>query len=171
MDLSNRIQCLRNLKEIGYQTGCGMMIGSPFQTAENLASDMIFMADFRPQMIGIGPFLPAKNTPFENCTPGSLELTLFVLSLCRIMLPDVLLPATTALGTIASNGRERGILCGANVVMPNLSPTKNRKNYMLYDNKIGTADNPNDGRAKIEASFAKIGYRLVESRGDYKKRS
>ena len=164
----NRMECLRNLKEIGFQTGCGMMIGSPYQQAENLADDMLFLEKFRPHMIGIGPFLPAENTPFEKEKSGSLEETLFVLSLVRIMLPNVLLPATTALGTLAKDGRQRAILAGANVMMPNISPTENRKNYALYNDKIGTGENAEKSVENVINSLKEIGYEPTVSRGDYK---
>ena len=167
LTLKNRFECLKNLKEIGFQTGCGMMIGSPYQTAENLAEDMLFLKNFNPQMIGIGPFLPAKNTPFENEKPGTLNETLFFLSLCRIMLPNVLLPATTALGTIDKKGREKGIFAGANVIMPNISPTQNRKNYSLYDNKIGTSDTAQESKAKVDKMLSGIGYFAPSVRGDF----
>ncbi len=167
----NRMACLRNLKEIGYQTGCGMMIGAPYQTNETLAKDMAFIADFRPHMIGLGPFIPANNTPFAKQPAGTLRDTLFFLSLCRITLKNVLLPATTALGTIDPMGREKGILAGANVVMPNLSPTGNRKKYMLYEGKIGTTDEAQDGRAKLEKQLAAIGYAIRDGRCDYEART
>ncbi len=170
LTLKNRLECLYNLKEIGFQTGCGMMIGAPGQTPEHLAEDMLFMRAFRPHMIGIGPFLPAKNTPFEKEKSGTLSDTLFFLSLCRIMLPDVLLPATTALGTIDEKGREKGIFAGANVIMPNISPTENRKNYSLYDNKIGTADTARDSKEKVEKMLVDIGFSAPSVRGDFKKR-
>ena len=136
----HRQQCLRNLKDIGYQVGCGFMVGSPYQTPEYLAEDMLFMKELNPHMIGIGPFIPHHDTPFAGEAAGTLELTLYMLGLIRLMIPKVLLPATTALGTIHPKGRELGILAGANVVMPNLSPTEVRKDYLLYDNKICTGD-------------------------------
>ena len=168
--LKNRLECLYNLKEIGFQTGCGMMIGSPYQTPEHLAEDMLFLHSFRPHMIGIGPFLPAKNTPFEKEKSGTLNDTLFFLSLCRIMLPEVRLPATTALGTIDEKGREKGIFAGANVIMPNISPTQNRKNYSLYDNKIGTTDTAKDSKAKVDRMLLEIGFSAPCVRGDFEKR-
>jgi biotin synthase len=162
------MECLRNLKEIGFQTGCGMMIGSPYQTAENLADDMLFLEEFRPHMIGIGPFLPAENTPFEKEKAGSLEQTLFVLSLVRIMIPKVLLPATTALGTLAKDGRKRAILSGANVMMPNISPTENREKYSLYNDKIGAGESAEKSVENVVNSLKEIGYEPIVSRGDYK---
>lgn len=169
LTLATRIECLRSLKEIGFQTGVGMMIGSPGQTAEHLTNDMLFMREFSPHMVGIGPFLPAKNTPFENEKAGTLNDTLFFLSLCRIMLPEVLLPATTALGTIDEKGREKGIFAGANVIMPNISPQGNRKNYSLYDNKIGTSDTAEQSKAKVDKMLADIGFSAPCVRGDFKK--
>lgn len=168
LSYENRMECLRNLKGIGFQTGCGMMIGSPYQTAENLADDMLFLEEFKPHMIGIGPFLPAENTPFEKQKAGSLEDTLFVLSLVRIMLPNVLLPATTALGTLAKDGRQRAILSGANVMMPNISPTENRKNYSLYNDKIGTGESAEKSVENVVNSLKEIGYEPTVARGDYK---
>ena len=168
LSFEERRECLFNLKEIGFQTGCGMMIGSPYQTAENLAEDMLFLEEFKPHMIGIGPFLPAENTPFEKEKAGSLEETLFVLSLVRIMLPPVLLPATTALGTLAKDGRQRAILSGANVMMPNISPTENRKNYALYNDKIGTGEDAEKSVENVINSLKEIGYEPTVARGDYK---
>ncbi len=167
MSFDNRMRCLRDLKAIGYQTGCGMMIGSPYQTAACLADDMLFMRAFEPEMIGIGPFLPHHDTPFRNERPGSVELTLFCLSLCRIMLPEVLLPATTALGTVVSDGRKRGVLAGANVIMPNLSPAPRRKDYMLYDNKAVTGDDAAESINILRGHMAEIGYELRITRGDF----
>lgn len=167
MSPENRKRCLYDLKEIGYQTGCGFMVGSPFQTAENLAEDLLFIKELNPEMVGIGPFIPQHDTPFGNEKSGSPELTLFMLGLTRLTLPSVLLPATTALGTIAPNGRELGILAGANVCMPNLSPLSVRKKYLLYDNKIHAEDESAQCRSLLEARMKKIGYKTVVSRGDY----
>ena len=167
----HRMDCLRELKDIGYQTGCGMMVGAPFQTADHLASDMMFMSEFKPQMIGTGPFLPHQDTPFRDRPAGSVELTLFLLSLCRIMLPDVLLPATTALGTARGNGRLMGVLHGANVIMPNLSPLSQRRKYMLYDNKPIEERSAAESIAALDADLNTIGYRLRQGRGDYQGRN
>ena len=167
MSWQNRMDCLRYLKELGYQTGAGIMVGSPYQTMECIAEDMLFFESFKPEMIGIGPFLPHKDTPFKDEPKGSYELTLFLLSLCRILLPDVLLPATTALGTIRPDGREKGVLAGANVIMPNLSPTAVRKKYMLYDNKICTGDESAQCRSCLEMRMKSIGYEVAVSRGDH----
>ncbi|MCR5323978.1 MAG: [FeFe] hydrogenase H-cluster radical SAM maturase HydE [Lachnospiraceae bacterium] len=166
MSFENRMRCLYELKEIGYQVGCGFMVGSPFQTPETLAKDLKFVETFRPAMCGIGPFIPHHDTPFKDEKAGTLELTLFLLSVIRLILPEVLLPATTALGTIDPKGREKGILAGANVVMPNLSPVNVRKKYELYDNKICTGEESAQCRGCLEARMKVIGYRLVVDRGD-----
>lgn len=167
MSWAHRMNCLKDLKELGFQVGAGIMVGSPFQTNECLAKDMVFLQEFQPHMIGIGPFLPHKDTPFRDEPKGSYELTLFLLSLCRIMLPKVLLPATTALGTIRPNGREQGVLAGANVIMPNLSPLAVRKKYMLYDNKICTGDETSQCRSCLETRMKSIGYEIEITRGDH----
>lgn len=167
MSHENRLQCLRNLKEIGFQTGCGFMVGSPFQTMENIAEDLIFIRDFRPQMVGIGPFISHKDTPFRAHPNGSCALTLFLLSLLRITQKNVLLPATTALGTLLADGREQGILCGGNVIMPNLSPADVRKKYMIYDNKLCSGDETAEQLQKLRQRVASIGYEIVTDRGDY----
>lgn len=169
MSLKNRKQCLYNLKEIGYQVGCGFMVGSPFQTTECLVDDLMFIKELQPHMVGIGPFIPHKDTPFAGKPAGTLELTLFLLGIIRLMLPYVLLPATTALGTIHPKGRELGILAGANVVMPNLSPKEVRSKYLLYDNKICTGDEAAECRMCLTHRIESIGYKLVVSRGDCKK--
>ena len=142
------------------------MVGSPFQTAENLADDMLFLEKLTPQMVGIGPFIPHHDTPFKDQAAGTLELTLYMLGLIRLMLPKVLLPATTALGTIDEKGRELGILAGANVVMPNLSPENVRKDYLLYDNKICTGSEAAECRMDLENRMHAIGYQVVCHRGD-----
>lgn len=168
MSSENRKKCLENLKDIGYQTGCGIMVGAPYQTTEHIAEDLEYMYRLNPQMVGIGPFIPHHDTPFRDRPAGTLRQTLVLLAIVRLMLPGVLLPATTALGTIEPNGREQGVLAGANVVMPNLSPLNVRSKYMLYDNKISTgveaAANINELKKRMEA----IGYQVVTDRGDYK---
>ena len=166
LSAKHRQQCLWDLKKIGYQVGTGYMIGSPFQTAENLADDMLFLEKLNPQMVGIGPFIPHHDTPFKDQAAGTLELTLYMLGLIRLMLPKVLLPATTALGTIDEKGRELGILAGANVVMPNLSPENVRKDYLLYDNKICTGSEAAECRMDLENRMHAIGYQVVCHRGD-----
>lgn len=166
--LAKRKQCLYDLKEIGYQVGCGFMVGSPGQTADCLVEDLLFISRLRPHMVGIGPFLPHHDTPFAKEPKGSMELTLRLLGVIRLMQPNVLLPATTALGTIDPQGREKGILAGANVVMPNLSPTDVRQKYLLYDNKACTNDEAAECVSCLEQRVASIGYQLVTDRGDYK---
>lgn len=166
--LENRLRCLRDLKEIGFQTGCGMMVGSPYQTDEDLAADMEFLCRFQPHMVGVGPFLPHKDTPFREFPAGSAEKTLFLLSLIRIALPDVLLPATTALGTLRGDGRKLGILAGCNVVMPNLSPLAVRKKYLLYDNKAGVENDAESSVRLLRQQMEEIGFRVVSGRGDFR---
>lgn len=167
LSVENRKKCLYTLKEIGYQVGAGFMVGSPYQTDECLADDFIFLLELQPEMIGIGPFIPHHDTPFRDMESGTLEDTLFFLALLRITFPEVLLPATTALGTIHPLGREMGVKAGANVVMPNLSPASVRKDYLLYDGKICTGDEAAECRHCMERRMAGIGYRVVISRGDH----
>ena len=167
MSLDNRKECLRILKRLGFQTGTGIMVGSPFQKLENIASDLIFMQEINPEMIGIGPFLPHKDTPFANEKIGEMELTLILISILRLIFPLSLIPATTALGTIKEGGRELGILHGANVVMPNLSPMNVRKKYLFYNNKISTGTESAEGVELLKKSIDKIGYILTGARGDY----
>lgn len=169
MSFDNRMRCLRDLKELGFQVGCGFMVGSPFQTPECLAEDLEFIADFSPDMCGIGPFIPHKDTPFRDCPAGTLEMTTFLLSLIRLIKPNILLPSTTALGTIDPLGREKGILAGANVVMPNLSPVAVRKKYELYNNKICTGEESAECRNCLSMRMKSIGYEIVTARGDIKK--
>lgn len=166
MTLKSRMQCLYDLKEIGYQVGCGFMVGSPYQTTENIISDLQFIKAFSPQMVGIGPFISHCDTPFKNERNGSTELTVFLLAIIRLMLPDVLLPATTALGTLDPMGREKGILAGANVIMPNLSPLSVRKKYLLYDNKLSTGDESAQSKASLERRIQAISHHIVTDRGD-----
>lgn len=168
LTLENRIACLNTLKEIGFQTGCGFMVGSPYQTSAMLAKDLKFIETFKPDMCGIGPFVPHKDTPFRDEKRGSAELTCYLLSIIRLIHPPVLLPATTALGTIDENGREKGILAGANVVMPNLSPASVRKKYELYDNKLSDGDESAQGKDNLSKRIEKIGYKIVTARGDVK---
>lgn len=169
LTLTNRMRCLADLRRIGFQTGCGFMVGSPFQTTAALAKDLKFIEQFQPDMCGIGPFIPHKDTPFAAFAAGTLEMTCFLLSLVRLICPTVLLPSTTALGTIDPNGREKGILAGANVVMPNLSPLSVRKKYMLYDGKIATGDESAQSLAQLKQRMASIGYEITVDRGDVKK--
>lgn len=166
MSFDHRMKDLQHLKEIGYQVGCGFMVGSPEQSIDSLVKDMEFITEFQPEMVGIGPFIPHHDTPFASESQGTVEQTIYLLSLLRILKPDLLLPATTALGTIDPNGREKGILAGANVVMPNLSPTAVREKYELYDNKICTGDEAAECRQCLEERIKGIGYELVVNRGD-----
>ncbi|MBE6342499.1 MAG: [FeFe] hydrogenase H-cluster radical SAM maturase HydE [Lentimicrobiaceae bacterium] len=168
MSSENRRQCLMTLKRLGFQTGSGMMIGSPGQTDEHLYEDIRFLEELQPQMIGIGPFLPATNTPFENHSPGSADKTILMLSLLRLRFPNVLLPATTALATLCSNGMERAISAGANVVMPNVSPVEQRKKYSIYDNKKSTGAESAQQMQQLENRLNAIGYHIDYGRGDYR---
>lgn len=167
MQWENRVQCLKWLKELGYQTGAGFMVGSPGQTEEDLAGEMLFLKEIDPQMVGIGPFIPHQDTPFKDKEAGTAELTTFLLSLIRLTLPSVLLPATTALGTIDPLGREKGIEAGANVLMPNLSPTDVREKYLLYDNKICTGEEAAQCIECLKQRVRKTGCEIVTDRGDY----
>lgn len=167
LSAANRQQCLYTLKELGYQAGAGFMVGSPYQTAENLADDLMFLQKLRPQMIGIGPFIPHHDTPFKDEPAGSVELTLVMLAVLRLLFPHVLLPATTALGTLAPGGRLLGIKAGANVIMPNLSPQNVRGKYLLYDNKLHTGAEAAEALNELQREVASIGYRIVSARGDY----
>jgi biotin synthase len=169
MSLENRKQCLYNLKKLGYQVGAGFMVGSPYQTLRSLALDMSFIQELEPEMVGIGPFIPHHDTGFRDEPAGSVELTLYLLSVLRIMHPWVLLPATTALGTLAADGRERGLLSGANVVMPNLSPVGNRKKYELYDHKICTGEESAQCIKCLENRVLSTGYRIVVEQGNCEK--
>ena len=167
LSLENRIQCLWNLKEIGYAVGTGFMVGAPYQTVENLVDDLLFIQKLDPQMVGIGPFVPHHDTKFKDYPSGTVELTTYLTSILRLMNPHLLLPATTALGTIDPRGREKGILAGANVVMPNLSPVAVRKDYSLYDNKICTGEEAAECAGCLGRRLASIDYELVFARGDY----
>lgn len=166
MSLDNRKRCLYDLKEIGYQVGSGFMVGSPYQTTECLVEDIRFLQDLEPDMIGIGPFISHKDTPFKDCENGSARLTLRMISILRLLFPYVLLPSTTALGTISPTGRELGLQAGANVVMPNLTPVRYRQQYELYDNKICTGEEAAECRGCLEKRIEAAGYRAVTDRGD-----
>ncbi len=168
LSLAHRKQCLWDLKEIGYQVGCGFMVGSPHQTKDTLYEDLMFIKELQPHMVGIGPFIPQQDTPFAEETAGTMEETLRLLSIIRLIHPHVLLPATTALGTIHPLGREKGIQAGANVVMPNLSPVEVRDKYKLYDNKICTGDEAAECRFCMQRRMESIGYEVVTDRGDFK---
>lgn len=167
LSAANRQNCLFTLKELGYQAGAGFMVGSPWQTAENLADDLMFLQKLRPQMIGIGPFIPHHDTPFKDKPAGSVELTLVLLAILRLLFPHALLPATTALGTLSPGGRIAGIKAGANVIMPNLSPQNVRGKYLLYDNKLHTGAEAAEALDALKSEVAAIGYRIITARGDY----
>ncbi|HCB93471.1 MAG TPA: [FeFe] hydrogenase H-cluster radical SAM maturase HydE [Selenomonas sp.] len=167
MSHSHRLQCLRDLKSIGYQVGCGMMVGSPGQRTEHIIKDLRMLQEFQPEMVGIGPFIPQHDTPFGQEKAGTAAMTLRLLSIIRLLLPNVLLPATTALGTIDPKGREKGLMAGANVLMPNLSPTDVRRKYALYDNKICTGEEAAECVRCLAARVETTGYRIVISRGDH----
>lgn len=167
MSFSRRISCLYDLKDLGYQVGAGFMVGSPGQTPDHLAEDLVFLQDLHPEMVGIGPFIPHHATAYAGEKAGSLDLCLKLLSVIRILLPDVLLPATTALGTLDPLGREKGLMAGANVVMPNLSPTENRNLYQLYDNKICVGDEASKCQNCMALRVRNAGYEMVSERGDH----
>ncbi len=166
MSFDNRQRCINDLKALGYQVGVGFMVGSPGQTEKDLAAEMEYLVSLDPDMVGIGPFVPHRDTPFKDKTAGSAELTTFMLSLIRLSLGDVLLPATTALGTVDPEGREKGILAGANVLMPNLSPAGVRGKYLLYDNKICTGDEAAQCIECLKTRIKKTGCEIVTDRGD-----
>ncbi len=168
LSYDNRMNCLKNLKKIGYQVGCGFMVGSPYQTSENLAKDLKFIEEFSPEMCGIGPFIPHHATEFRDYPAGDVELTCYLLSIIRLIKPNVLLPATTALGSAKQGGREKGILCGANVIMPNLSPLSVRQKYELYNNKLISGNESAQEIENLKNSIKNIGYEIVADRGDIK---
>ena len=167
MSFDNRQQCLRDLKEIGYQVGCGFMVGSPYQTFETLFEDLQLIRRLQPEMVGIGPFIPATGTPFADRPAGTVDATLRLLAIIRLLHPSVLLPATTALGTLHPHGRELGILAGANVIMPNLSPKSHRAQYSIYDNKLATGSEAAESAADIRTRLNEIGVEAPADRGDF----
>ncbi len=168
MSFTNRMRCLYDLKEIGFQVGCGFMVGSPYQSVDTLYKDICFIDEFKPHMVGIGPFISHKDTPFKNETNGTLKHTRIMISLLRLMNPKLLIPATTSLATIVGNGRELGILSGANVIMPNLSPVRYRELYQLYDGKVCMGEEAAQCINCIKDKISDIGYEVVIDRGDYK---
>lgn len=170
MSFENRMECLKSLKDIGYQTGCGFMVGSPYQTSRNLAMDLKFIEEFQPHMCGIGPFIPHKDTEFSSKSPGSVALTCFLLAIIRLMNPRILLPATTALATLSPTGREAAVRCGANVVMPNLSPEEARKNYTLYNNKAHSGGESAKCLDFLQKQLDTVGAKIVIDRGDIKQK-
>lgn len=168
MSFDQRMQCLHDLREIGFDVGVGMMVGSPYQTSMDLAMDLKFIESFHPEMCGIGPYIPSSQTPFKDFHAGSVDLTCFLLSVIRLIQPNILLPATTALGTMDPKGREKGVLAGANVVMPNLSPISVRRKYQLYDNKICIGDESAQCRHCLEKRMESIQYHVVTDIGQIK---
>ena len=166
-NFKNRINCLKNLKEIGYQVGAGFMIGIPGQSKEDLVKDLRFLKEFNPHMCGIGPFIPHKDTPFKDEISGTLDETIVLLAIIRLLLPKVLLPATTALSTIDKYGRQEGIKVGANVIMPNLSPKNVRDKYSLYNGKVYSNLEAAECKKDIESQLNEIGYKITIGRGDY----
>ena len=167
MSFDHRMQCLHDLRDLGYQVGAGFMVGSPGQTVDTLLKDLAFISEFRPEMVGIGPFIPASGTPFEHERAGSVEMTIRLLAIIRLLHPPVLLPATTALGTLHPAGRERAVNAGANVVMPNLSPQDTRALYAIYDNKLATGSEAAESVADIRCRMEAIGYEVPVDRGDF----
>lgn len=168
MSLDYRLECLSALKRIGYQTGTGIMVGSPWQTIDNIVEDIRYMESLSPEMIGIGPFIPHASTPLGGYDHGSIDLTLRLISIFRLMFPGANIPSTTALATVSADGRKKGILAGANVVMPNLSPVENRKDYSLYNNKAFSGAEAVEGLAELSKELNQIGYKITTERGDYK---
>ena len=166
MSYDHRMQCLKDLRDIGYTVGCGMMIGSPGQTMEHIIKDLLFIREFKPEMVGMGPFIPHHDTMYADEKAGSVDLTLKLIGVIRLMLPSVLLPATTALGTLDPEGREKGIMAGANVLMPNLSPVNVREKYTLYDNKICMGEEAAECIRCLKERVSKTGYEIVQDRGD-----
>lgn len=166
MSHQRRLEALKNLKEIGYQVGSGFMVGSPGQTSLDLAREMKFIEEFKPHMCGIGPFIPHHATPFKDEKAGSVDLTCYLISIMRLIDPELLIPATTALGSLEEGGRERGILAGANVVMPNLSPNERRADYQIYDNKLASGAESAEALDLLKNQIKNIGYKVVMSRGD-----
>ena len=168
MSFRTRMNALEDLKKIGFQVGCGFMVNSPYQTSETIAKDLKFIEEFQPHMCGIGPFIPHKATPFADKEAGGVGFTCYLLSIIRLIRPNILLPATTALGSIEENGREKGILAGANVVMPNLSPYENRRKYELYNNKLFGSAESAQAILDLKKRMNAIGYEVVVDRGDAK---
>ena len=169
MSLENRKKCLWNLKEIGFQVGAGFMVGTPKQTLDNLVSDLRFLQELSPDMVGIGPFLPHSDTPFSMEDKGSMQRTLNLISIVRLMLPHALIPSTTSLATIDAKGREKGLMAGANVVMPNLSPLRVRKMYQLYDDKVCTGEESAQSIKLLKETVERIGYKIADDKGDVRR--
>lgn len=167
MDRDRRLACLYELKALGYQVGSGFMVGSPYQSTENLVEDFIFLQKLQPAMIGIGPYVRHHATPFRDFENGSVELTAMCIAILRLLFPTANIPSTTAMQTLATDGRNRGILAGANVFMPNLSPPRVRESYALYDNKAAFALEAAENLRDLKVQIAELGYEIVMSRGDF----
>ncbi len=167
LSIENRVKCLHALKELGFQTGAGMMVGSPYQRDEHLAEDLLFLRKFQPHMVGIGPFIHHNHTPFQNFPDGSVDKTIKMVALTRLLLPNALIPSTTALATLSNDGRKQALLSGANVVMPNLTPLPVRGNYLLYQNKIATGTETGESFQLLKEEIEAIGLTVDLSRGDY----
>lgn len=167
MSRDKRLDCLSDLKRLGYQTGTGIMVGSPYQTVDNLVEDLLYIQEFKPEMIGIGPFIHHRDTPFGDMPDGSVDLCTKLISIFRLMHNEALIPATTALATLDPEGRKKGILAGANVVMPNLSPASIRRNYSLYEGKASSGAESAEGLEELRKELQSIGYDIVTGRGDY----
>lgn len=167
MKRESRIQCLKDLKDLGFQVGSGFMVGSPYQTVENLVEDFRFLKELQPAMVGIGPYVSHHATPFKDFPSGSVERTAICIAILRLLFPKANLPSTTAMQTLAKDGRNRGILAGANVFMPNLSPPSVRDQYALYDDKAAFQLEAAENLEELKRQIAELGYEIVMSRGDY----
>lgn len=168
MSLDNRLRCIATLKRLGFQTGTGIMVGSPYQTTDHIIEDLHYMHSIQPEMIGIGPFIPNSATPFAKHPHGSIELTTRLISILRLMFPNANIPSTTALASLSPDGRNKGLAAGANVVMPNITPMDYRKDYSIYDNKAAYGSEAAEGLALLSAEVAEIGLELTTEKGDYK---
>ena len=167
LTLENRMMCLQYLKQLGYQVGAGFMVGSPYQTEEHLVNDLLFLKEFNPEMVGIGPFIHHNDTPFFDASDGDVAQTLRMIALTRLLLPKALIPSTTALASLDKDGRKVALLSGANVIMPNLTPALQRKNYQLYQNKIVSGAETAENFIKLKEEIESIGLAFDLSRGDY----
>ncbi len=166
MSQSNRFEALKALNDVGYQVGTGVMVGSPYQTLDHLVEDILFIEEFKPHMIGIGPFISHHQTPFATQPNGDVDLTLRLLSIFRLINPLALIPSTTALATLDSKGHQRGIRAGANVIMPNLSPAAVRAKYAIYDNKVAFGSEAAQGISNLGQQLSAVGYEVSFERGD-----
>lgn len=165
MDFDNRLRCLKDLKTLGYEVGTGCLVGLPEQSIDSLADDILFFKEIDADMVGIGPFIPHPHTPLKDASNGSFILALKVMALTRILLPDINIPATTAMETLNPNGRIIALKSGANVVMPNVTTTEYRAKYEIYPNKICINENPDKCRECISAKIKSIGRTVSTSYG------